>query len=80
MNDKYFKKKASEIENKIHDQRIEKGFKMTFQDIENIIYSGLKEVARDQRHASVGNVNNFYNESEGDRLDFSIVERLIINS
>lgn len=56
MTDEYFKNKASEIEEKIHIKKMEKKRKMTFQDIEDIIYIGLKEVARDQRYACIENV------------------------
>lgn len=51
--DRYFKDKANEIENKIHELRMDQNKKHTFQDIEDIIYIGLKEVARDQRYACV---------------------------
>jgi hypothetical protein len=55
MTDEYFKKKAEKIRNKIYDSRVDNK-KLTFEDIDKIIDLNLKEVARDQRYASIAEV------------------------
>jgi predicted DNA-binding ribbon-helix-helix protein len=58
MIDDYFKSKAKEINNKITALRVNKGWKVTQVEIEEIIYLGLKEVAKDQRYASIELIRN----------------------
>lgn len=50
--DTYFMKKAEELRNKIQDAKIDSKH-LTFEQIDEIIYIAMKEVARDQRYACV---------------------------
>lgn len=68
MSDQYFKNKADEIEQKIHSLKIDTKGKCTGQDIEDIIYIGLKEVARDQRYACVALVTKHFKD-DYDNID-----------
>jgi len=58
---------------------------MTSQDIEDIIYLGLKEVASDQRYACVENAKSYEDEVKkyfkvNNSFDFSFIENAIQNS
>lgn len=61
--DIYFEKKAEEIRWNISNLMTTKR-NCTADEIFNIIYLGIKEVARDQRYACVGAVQSYYNSHE----------------
>jgi hypothetical protein len=58
MIDEYFKNKAQEINDKITVLRVNKGWQIKQVDILDIIYLGLKEVAKEQRYASIELIRN----------------------
>lgn len=59
MEDKYFMQKATALRDAIHDAKMENK-RLSFEDIDRIIYMTLKEIAKKQRYTCVDNVQKLY--------------------
>lgn len=72
----YFEKKANEIEEKIHDLKVETKRKCTGEDIAKVIKLGLKEVARDQRYACIDEIKDYDAVHSSREVPTSIIDRI----
>jgi urease gamma subunit len=76
MDDQYFINKAIEMEDLIAAKRIEKGWKITHQEIIDLLYLKLKEISKDQRYYSISKIN----ELEDSKLKKNVISQAILNS